>query len=330
MIGLPLTSDQIMSRLRNGHGDAVVEQIEKGVELAKQLGCTQIGFAGYTSIATNNCLALVENTIGLTSGNSLTAAAAIEATHLAAHEMGINLEAARLGIVGGVGNIGRVLAEIEADVVGSILLAGRPGTQRRLERLAEAIYARAWQQVMQGETGQGIARAIANTNVMAHLKPGENPEAVGAVIRQALADELGPSAPIQITTDLADLRQCELIISATNSPTPIIGPDHVGPGPTVICDVSVPTDVQPSLRAQCPQVRVIKGGIMQLPLGQDLSIGGMALPDGQYYACLTEVILLGLAGIREHFSYGLLQAERVRQISQLARQHRFSVIVRET
>lgn len=66
---------------------------------------------------------------------------------------------------------------------------------------------------------------------------------------------------------------------------------------------------------------------MQLPHRQDLTIRGMALAQGEAYACLAEVILLGLAGIREHFSYGPLRAQRVRQIGALADQHGFEVKV---
>jgi len=329
VIGLPLTSEQMMCRLRNGSARAIVDLIEQGVDLARRLGCVQVGFAGYTSIASNNCLSLSEDRIGLTSGNSLTAAAAIDATHLAAQQLGIPIETARLGVVGGAGNIGRVLTEIEAEAVDSIVLVGRPGTHRRLVRLAERIYADAWQRLLRGEAECGIAGSIARSRAADRLCQAPSTEAIGARIYQAFASEPEATPPIRITTDLAELRSCNLIISATNSPEPIIRPEHLGNEPTVICDVSVPSDIQPAVLVDCPWVRVIKGGIVRLPLDQNLSIGGMDLPDGQLYACLSEVVLLGLAGIQTHFSYGPLQPERVRHIRQLARQHGFTVVVNE-
>lgn len=70
-------------------------------------------------------------------------------------------------------------------------------------------------------------------------------------------------------------------------------------------------------------------GIMQLPGNQEVTIRGMALAQGDAYACIAEVILLGLAGIRQHFSYGALRAERVQQIGALAQQYGFTVRVRE-
>ncbi len=55
----------------------------------------------------------------------------------------------------------------------------------------------------------------------------------------------------------------------------------------------------------------------------------MALAQGDAYACISEVILLGLAGVRQHFSYGSLRTERVQQIAALAKQYGFGVRVRE-
>ncbi|MEZ4865653.1 MAG: aminotransferase class III-fold pyridoxal phosphate-dependent enzyme [Caldilineaceae bacterium] len=280
VVGLPFTAAQIMAHIRRGDGATVREQIEAAVDLAKGWGATLIGFAGYTSIVTNNCQLLVEDSVGLTSGNSLTAAAALAALRRSACAASIDLATARLGIVGGAGNIGRVLAECMVNEVPQLTLIGRPGAERRLQRLAD------------------------------ELK------------RQ------GATVMPQVSTDLADLQSCNLIISATNAPEPILCADHLGAHPTVLCDVAVPGDATPDLATCRPHVQVIKGGIMHLPHQQELTIRGMALAQGEAYACLAEVILLGLAGIREHFSYGPLRAERVQQIGALAEQYGFGVKVR--
>lgn len=269
-----------MAQVRQGEGQTVLEQIEAAVDLAKEWGATLVGFAGYTSIVTNNCQHLVENQVGLTSGNSLTAAAAVTSLRRSAAESAIELANAHLGIVGGVGNIGRVLAEILVDEVQALTLFGRPPAERRLARVAE--------QLSDNEA----------------------------------------STDVNISTNLNDLQQCNLIISATNAPEPIITAQHLNHQPTVLCDVAVPGDAALTLSQERPNVQVIKGGVMQLPQQQDLTIRGMALAQGEAYACLAEVILLGLAGIREHFSYGPLQANRVRQIGALAEQYGFGVKVR--
>ncbi len=324
MVALPWTSEQIMARIRGGDLAAVRAKIEAAVELARRLGCTLAGFAGYTSIATDNCRSLVEHRIGLTTGNSLTAAAALDATHQVAGELGIAAEVARLGVVGALGNIGRVLAEVEAERVASMLLVGRQGGERRLLRLADELYAQAWARLRQGADGSGIARAL--RTACGAPRPGDTPS--GAALRERVERELGPRAPVQIATDLASLRACDVVFAASNSPQPILGPEHVGDHPAVICDVAVPTDVRPELAWARPNARMLKGGIVRLPEGQDFAIPGMALPEGQSYACVAEVILLGIAGIGEHFSYGALSAQRVRQIGALARHHGFTFATR--
>lgn len=281
LIGLPMTAAQMVAQVRGGGAQELLEEIEAAVELAKKWGATLIGFAGHSSIVTNNCQALVDHEVGFTSGNSLTAAAALEATRQAAQQAGIDLASARLGIVGGVGNIGRVLAEIAAERVQALYLCGRPGAERRLQRLADQL-------------AQNKAQAI-----------------------------------VQVGTDLSDLQNCNIIISATNAPEPLITPAHLGSHPTILCDVAVPGDAAPDLLYHRPNVRVIAGGIMRLPNEQTLTIRGMPLAEGELYACISEVILLGLAGVREHFSYGSLRAERVRQMEQLAQQHGFAVEVKD-
>ena len=281
VVGLPMSAAQLMARVRAGEAPQVLAEIELAVELAKGWGATMIGFAGYTSIVTNNCLALVEDEVGLTSGNSLTAAAALDATHQVAEQLGLAWPGVHLGIVGGVGNIGRVMSEIEAGQVQRLTLFGRNGSESRLQRLATTL-------------NQSQA---ANT--------------------------------VAVSTDLAALQACNVIISASNAPEPLITPAHLNHHPTVVCDVAVPGDALPGLGQTLPHVRVIKGGILQLPGNQEVTIRGMALAQGDAYACISEVILLGLAGVRQHFSYGPLRAEKVQQIAALAKQYGFGVRVRE-
>ena len=55
----------------------------------------------------------------------------------------------------------------------------------------------------------------------------------------------------------------------------------------------------------------------------------IVLAQGDAYDYISEVILLGLAGVRQHFSSGPLSAERVQQIAALAKQYGFGVRVRE-
>lgn len=284
VIGLPFTPEQAVTGMREGRGEWAQELIESGVEHARRMGCSIVGFGGYTSILTGNCRSIVASDMALTSGNSLTAATALSALFQAADRLGITER--RLGVVGAVGNIGMVLAEVAASDVDSLVLVGRQRAGRRLER---------------------AARAITDRN------------------RWHAGKSRNPDLPITIATDMSALRECSLIISATNSARPIIRPEHISDGPVVISDVAVPTDVSRDILAERPRALVLRGGVVRAPEDQHLEIHGMNLAPGEIYGCLAETILCGFAGIGENFSHGPLQAAKVRRIRELAHMHGFVI-----
>lgn len=137
MIALPFTSAQAEEAMRTGDDAWILEWINDGVDLARRLGCTVLGFGGYTSIVTRSCRSVHAPGLAVTTGNALTAASALAATLRAADEAGI--EDRRLGVVGATGNIGRVLAEVAVPKVSELLLVGKPGAARRLRPMAEAL-----------------------------------------------------------------------------------------------------------------------------------------------------------------------------------------------
>jgi predicted amino acid dehydrogenase len=276
VIGIPFTPAQVTEALRSGNVAWAQELVREGVNFARRLGATLVGFGGYTSIVTNSCRDVVASDIGLTSGNSLTSAAALEALFMAAERIGVRKR--RLGVVGAGGNIGMVLVEAVADRVDEIVLVGREGS--RANRLLESAAA-------------------------------------------TLTKRYG--VPVEVGTSATALRDCTLIITATSSPRPVILPEHVGDHPVVIVDVAVPGDVHPDVLTERPNAVVLRGGMVTVPGGQEVRVPGMRLGAGEIYGCLAETTLLGLAGVREHFSYGPLTVANVRRILELARMHGFTI-----
>ena len=126
-----------------------------------------------------------------------------------------------------------------------------------------------------------------------------------------------------MTTDLAALRTCNVIVTATNAPQPLLMPEHVGSAPVVICDVAVPGDVDPRIIRERPDVTVLAGGMVSLPLDQRLHIRGMPHDAGEIYGCMAETILTGLADLDRSLSLGALRASDVRAAGDLARAHGF-------
>jgi len=138
-IGLPFTAAQARDAFRTGDSGWCLDQVEDAVALARELGAAAIGFGGYSSIVTDNCRAIVDDRIALTSGNSFTVAAGLEGLLAAARAAGIDPARARLGAVGAAGNIASTFCELAADAVPAIVLIGRPGAERRLRRIAARI-----------------------------------------------------------------------------------------------------------------------------------------------------------------------------------------------
>lgn len=285
VIGLPFTPSQVVAAMRSGGGEWALALIDQGVELARRLGCAVVGFGGFTSILTHNCRDVRVSDVALTTGNSLTAAAALEATQLACRRLALGRRV--LGVVGAAGNIGRVLAEVAADWVHEIILVGRPGAERRLREAAASLH--------------------------------------DSAARRADADRR-PRTSVDIATDMAALRACNVILAASNAARPVVLPEHIAPDrPVVVCDVAVPRDVDDRVLRERPHALLLKGGVVRAPLGQTLAIEGMNLPPGEVYGCLAETLLMGLAGIGENFSYGALDPMRIRRIRDLALLHGFAL-----
>lgn len=244
--------------------------------MARALDPAVVGFGGYTSIVTQGCRDVVEDRI-VTTGNSVTAAAAVEATRHAIAQLG--LRTPRIGVVGAVGNLGTVLAEALAPDAAELLLVGRNGGRHRLERRA------------------------------AQLRSPGRP-------------------PVHVAEELDALRCCDVIVSATNAPHPVVQAEHIGRGPVVICDLAAPGDVAPDVPLRRPDVLFIQGGLVRLPLNQTLRVGGMRLPPGRIYGCLAETLLLGLSDATESLSYGPLTTEGIRRATELAHAHGFAFDLR--
>jgi len=105
----------------------------------------------------------------------------------------------------------------------------------------------------------------------------------------------------------------------------LIFPDHVFEGPTVLCDISLPPDVDPSVSAERPDVRVIRGGVVRLPHNPTFGLAGAPLEPGLVYACLAETVLMGLEGATEHGSYGPVTAAGVEAALAMAKKHGFEL-----
>jgi acetylornithine/succinyldiaminopimelate/putrescine aminotransferase/predicted amino acid dehydrogenase len=132
-----------------------------------------------------------------------------------------------------------------------------------------------------------------------------------------------PETPIEVSDDVGLLRKCSLVLTATVGAGELVHPSHLGGGPVVVCDMSVPSDVSESMSADRPDVLVIPGGIVRLTQNEQLTFAGVELLPGHTYACMAETLLMGLEGTTSHGSYGSITPEAVDRIMALADKHGF-------
>jgi len=143
---------------------------------------------------------------------------------------------------------------------------------------------------------------------------------------KAMMDEIGKVAgKLHVTDDLHELRKCNLIAAASNSPEPLICPEHLSDGPVVVCDVAVPADVSPDVAFERPLAIVMRGGVVKLPHNEDFVIAGLDLEPGYAFACMAETLLMGLEGMTESVSFGSIKPEGVNWGLQAARKHGFNL-----
>ncbi len=122
------------------------------------------------------------------------------------------------------------------------------------------------------------------------------------------------------TTDLAAVRQADMVLAVTTSFTPIIEPEHLKPG-AVVCDVARPRNVSRRVAAERNDVLVIEGGVVNLPGEVDFGFD-FGLPPGQAYGCMAETAALTLEGRFESYSLGReISLARVDEIARLAARH---------
>jgi predicted amino acid dehydrogenase len=139
-----------------------------------------------------------------------------------------------------------------------------------------------------------------------------------------LSDMAGMLPGAEVTTDPFALRAAHVIVTASNAVDRPLGPEHLSQG-SVVCDLSVPSTFRPETLAARPDLLMFKGGIVQLPGGEDLEIRGFPLPQGQTYGCMAEGILLGFERIANKKFTGGLTAEKVREVERMARRHGFTL-----
>lgn len=340
LIGVPYSGKHLIEMPRK----EAVGHLKKAVEYAKELGAKIIGLGAYTSVVSKGGADLQGKGVAITSGNSYTIATAFDALLEGSRLMGIEDGAATGAAIGATGSIGRVCALLLAEEVESLLLVGNPqkghSSLRRLERLAEEIYSRAFSKILNDSGNirlKGITKWIhgfinhlnLSPEKIKHLIMGyENGKSFyfTSFINENLSKEGFYSTPPVITTlnISSALQVSDLIISASSSTASLIGPEYLKPG-CIVCDVAIPSDVSKTVLENRKDVLVIEGGLVSYP-GKICFGQNIGYEPGTNLACLSETILLALEGDYRDYSIGTkITMEEVCYLKSLADKHGFKL-----
>ena len=285
-----------------------VAELEAALEVARSRGARIIGLGGFTSVVSQGGRLLAGAGVPLTTGNSFTTIAAMDAIKEAAARLDLALPHATVAVVGAGGSIGSAAVRLLCGEVGELILVGNPhhvvNTRFRLGLVIKQAVQRLFRRAGDAARPMGPMGALAE-RLLAHPgcpAPGSGDPEFLAFATQ-LVDENGGVAPISWTVDCdAACRRSDVIVTATSATEALIDPAALRPG-AIVCDVSRPANVDPSLTAVRPDVLVIDGGVIAVPGLPDLG-WSFGFPRGLAYACMCETMMLGLERRYQHLSLG--------------------------
>lgn len=130
----PLLPDQMLEFPR----EEVYKRILRAIEIGTELGAEIAGLGAFTGVVGDGGVTVAERSpIPVTTGNSLTIAAAVQSLFRGAKELDIDTKAATAVVVGATGSIGSACVQLIAQHVGHMILVARNET--RLRKFHESI-----------------------------------------------------------------------------------------------------------------------------------------------------------------------------------------------
>ncbi len=276
---IPVDSAELEKYFRQKKQRHIVKQIQKAVDYAIGMGIKTISLGAYTSIISNNGLAISNNgKAKIITGNTLTAASGIKRVKDEINNHHKTQDRKILGVVGAAGNIGSIIAQMffNSDVhFERVILFGR--NKEKLKKLATDLES---------------------------------------------LNKLNGGTLLQIADDLNYLKECNVIIAASNTNDPIIFPHHIDKEQAVIIsDLAMPPAVAEEVFNLGNVVRVSSSSYIAIPGEPDLLVSAHT-PRGTIFCCGAEGILNGLEPIHSKL-IGRISIEGVNEVTRLAEKYNF-------
>lgn len=138
-----------------------------------------------------------------------------------------------------------------------------------------------------------------------------------ATLAREISDRI--QIPVEISKNIADLKNADIIIAATNSVWPVLNSEELPPGALIIDD-SRPTSTPHDLMEKRPDVIVVEGGVGRLA-GLKCRFDFGLTGEDHVFGCLGESILLTWANLYQRpFLEGKTDLEMAREFEKLSRE----------
>ena len=299
---------------------------DKAIDMLNtEFSCKLIGLGQYTSVITKNGKTITNPHVAITTGNSFTVGIGVQAVMSEIDNEVFQKDGITLGVLGAGGNISSTYIKCFLPYCSSILFKGSDSVQGKIktQRFMRELIAYVMKLAIDNGEGlhQNLYNTIISTNLYQEILKG-NLQINDYTLVEKLVEELGENMPFKMLDDLFDLQQCEVTVVATNSPKAFLYPEHFATN-SVVYDISVPLNCSQELIDNDKNIKVILGGVVQLPQNEKLPMKGYPLGKGEAFACISETVLLGLERRYDNFSFGHLRPNQINDINKIGEQNGF-------
>ncbi len=320
-IALPRTTDEFLEMPRK----QAMEELKAAVALARDRGARIVGLGAFTAVASMGGLYLKNEGVPITTGNSYTVVAAVDAVNTATERLHMDRSGITAGIVGATGSIGKGISLLLSETVPRLVLIGNPNNTTASERLhlvAAEIYRYQSALLQQGRR----LKPGSMGHLLAECEALPSPDAPMEEFEAFAEGEGRRKGLIEFSTDIDTvLSRADVVISATSATGKVIHAGNLKQG-AVVCDISRPANVSEEVDEARPDVLVIDGGVIEVP-GLPSFGWDFGFEQGLAYACMAETMLLALEQRYKHFSLGSsgVNLETILQTRYWAEEHGFKL-----
>ncbi|MCK0179934.1 aminotransferase class III-fold pyridoxal phosphate-dependent enzyme [Flavobacteriaceae bacterium S0862] len=321
-VGLPFTSKMVKDDLNASRYKILEYQkiCNKAIDYLIEEGITTIGLGQFTSILLQNGKAINNSNITVTTGNSFTVYSALQVVSSEINKRG--LFSNKIAVIGAGGNIASVISSLLINKCEYMLLVGSSeNSEQKIINHAESLLKDVLLELLNNDISPSkLTSKFLNSNLL--LRVTENRDFLNSgLLWEQYQLEFFNNPPIEITWDLNDLKESDITVVATNQGAPFLKSKYFKKN-AFICDISVPSNCTDELLMNT-DIRIERGGIVNLPNMEMLYPKGLPIEKGQAFACMCETMLLGFEQSEITYSFGELLKFQVQKIGELGEKHGF-------